>query len=154
MPRRRAFSSVSWSMFLRCTVCGASNELPASTLGAPLRCSRCRQAVLAPAHALVVAAADAKEIVRDAPWSVLVDFWSPASEPSRQAAPEVERFARRHQGHLLVLKVNADIAAEWSRALHVQALPTYVLFRQGAELRRTSGALSAEQLEVALLPAG
>lgn len=141
-------------MFLRCTVCGASNELPASTLGAPLRCSRCRQPVPAPAHALVVAATDAKEIVRDAPWSVVVDFWSPASEPSRQAAPEVERLARRHQGHLIVLKVNADIAAEWGRSLGVRSSPTYVLFRQGAEVRRISGPLTAEQLESALIPAG
>jgi thioredoxin 2 len=139
-------------MFLRCTVCGASNALPASMLGAPLRCTRCRQTVPAPAHALVVAAAEAKEIIQEAPWEVLVDFWSPGSEPSRQAAPEVERLARRHQGHLLVLKVNADIAAEWGRQLGVRALPTYVLFRRGAEVRRVSGALSADQLETALSP--
>ncbi len=137
-------------MFLRCTVCGASNALPASTLGAPLRCSRCRQTVPAPAHALVMTAAEAKEVVDEAPWAVLVDFWSPGSEASRQAAPEVERLARRHQGHLLVVKVNADIAADWSRQLRVLALPTYVLFRGGAEVRRASGVLTADELERAL----
>lgn len=121
-------------------------------LGGALRCARCRQP--APAHPQVVAEPDAKEIVRDAPLPVVVDFWSPACESSRQADPEVERLARRHQGHLIVLKVNADIAADRGQALGVRSLPTYVLFRQGAEIRRASGPLTADRLEDALIRAG
>ena len=135
------------AMLLRCTICGASNQLSASKLADALRCSRCRQVVPPPAHALPATDAEVAEITRDAPWPVLLDFWSPNEANARDSAPEVEKFARRHQGHVLVLRVNVAQAPQAKALFGVQRLPTYLLVDHGREVRRLVGLLSADQLE-------
>lgn len=137
-------------MFLRCTICGASNHLPASKLGDPLRCSRCRQVVPAPAHAIVANDADVHEITRDAPWPVLIDLWTPQAGDTRTAAAELEKVAKRHQGRLIVLRVNVDQLPKCLAEFAVRSLPTYLLFESGREVRRLTGTQSADQLEFVL----
>lgn len=136
-------------MLMRCTICGASNQLAASRLGEALKCSRCRQVVPPPAHAISATEADVAEILNDAPWPVLLEFWSPQSEAARAATSELERFARRQQGRLIVLRVNTAQGGAGLQRFTVGTLPTYVLFDHGRELRRLTGAQSAEQLEFA-----
>lgn len=137
-------------MFLRCTTCGASNQLAASKLADPLRCGRCRQIVPAPAHALVANTADMQEIMRDAPWPVLVDLWTPNAQDARTAAAELEKLARRHQGHLIVLRINVELLPTSLTEYAVRKLPTYLFFDHGREIRRLVGTQSADQLEFAL----
>lgn len=137
-------------MLLRCTICGASNQLPASKLADALRCSRCRQIVPPPAHALAATDAELTEITRDAPWPVLLDFWSPQEANARDSAQEVEKFARRHQGHVLVLRVNVAQAPDAQARFGVQRLPTFLLVDHGREIRRLVGLQSADQLESVL----
>lgn len=140
-------------MFLRCTICGASNQLPAAKLADPLRCSRCRQIVPPPAHALSATDAEIAEITRDAPWLVLLDFWSPQEASARDSAQEVEKFARRHQGQVLVLRVNVAQAPNAQALFGVLRLPTFLLVDHGREVRRLVGLQSADQLERVLAAA-
>lgn len=95
-------------------------------------------------------AVDAQEITRDAPWPVLIDFWSPQTGDPRAAVVELEKVAKRHQGRLIVLRLNVEQVPDALAAYGVQALPTYVLFTQGREVRRMTGTQSADQLEFAL----
>lgn len=134
-------------MLLRCTICGAGNCVPAARLGEPLRCARCRQLVPAPNHPVSIGDHELDEVARDSPWRVLVELWSPASAESRAVAPELERLAKRHQGSLLVVKLNADQAPLLMDRLVVQALPTFLVYAQGRELKRVSRALGRAELE-------
>ena len=142
-------------MFLRCTICGASNALPASRLIALPRCVRCRQPVPAPAVALVTDAAELAEVTRDAPWPVLIDLWSSEGVPGagRDVARELDTLARRHQGHLLVLKVNVAQVPDLLQQLQVSILPTFLLYDHGREIRRLAGLADAARLESALIKA-
>lgn len=94
--------------------------------------------------------ADVQEITRDAPWPVLVDLWTPQASDARTAAAELEKVAKRHQGHLIVLRVNVEQLPACLTEYAVNRLPTYLLFTQGREVRRLIGAQSADQLEFAL----
>ena len=141
-------------MFLRCTICGASNALPASRLLALPRCVRCRQPIPAPAVALVTDPAELAEVTRDAPWPVLVDLWAPdAAAGGRDVARELDTLARRHQGHVQVLKINVAQVPELLQQLQVSVLPTFLLYDHGREIRRLAGLADAARLEAALIKA-
>lgn len=148
-------------MFLRCTICGATNTLPASRLNELPRCVRCRQGIRAPAVTLSTDAVQLAEATRDAPWPVLVDLWAPlgeatadpVAEAGRLALRELDQLARKHQGHLLVLKLNVQAAPELVQNMSVRELPTFVLYRRGIEVLRQSGRVDAARLEAAIVGA-
>ncbi len=130
----------------RCVRCGAFNrvrEPPAD--GAPV-CGRCKQDLDLSGTPQSADGAQLEAAVRGSPVPVLVDFWAPWCAPCRMAAPIFEQLARRRAGGLTVLKVNSDEAQDASSRYGIRAIPTFVLFAEGAEQRRHSGLLGLEEL--------
>lgn len=80
---------------------------------------------------------------------VLVDFWAPWCQPCRFVGPEVEKLAERYPD-LKVVKLNVDEAPLISTTYGIQSIPTIGLFDGGSMVRRVTGAMPAERLEVEL----
>lgn len=81
---------------------------------------------------------------------VLVDFWGPRCQPCLALMPAVEALEARYAGRLRLVKVSAPDNRSVCRALGVMGLPTYVLFRNGAEVGRLTGDPSKDDIEVAV----
>jgi len=82
--------------------------------------------------------------------NVLVDFWGPRCQPCLAMMPTVEALEERHAGKFRLVKVNAPENRQVCRDLRVIGLPTYVLYRDGAELERLSGDPSKADIEAAV----
>jgi thioredoxin 2 len=61
-------------------------------------------------------------------------------------APQFEKAARELKGRARLVKVNTEAAPALAARLGIRAIPTLALFRNGAEVRRVSGALDAGSL--------
>jgi thioredoxin 2 len=61
-------------------------------------------------------------------------------------APHFERAARELKDRVRLVKVNTEEAAGLAARYGIRAIPTLVLFRNGAEAKRTSGALDTGAL--------
>ena len=89
------------------------------------------------------------ELVADG--NVLVDFWGPRCQPCLAMMPAVEALEERYSGKFRLVKVNAPDNRQVCRDLRVIGLPTYLLYRNGAELERLTGDPSKADLEAAVV---
>jgi thioredoxin 1 len=92
----------------------------------------------------------AEVIESDTP--VLVDFWAPWCGPCRVVAPILEEIANERDD-LRVVKLNTDDNQQTAADYGIMAIPTMILFRNGAEAKRIQGAMPKKRLEAELEPA-
>ena len=97
-------------------------------------------------HAVEVSQYNYKQEVLDCETPVLVDFWAPWCGPCKAMMPAIEKVAETYAGRVKVVKVNAEEAQEIARQNMVRALPTLILFKNGAALEYQVGSKSASDL--------
>jgi len=138
-------------MIVRCASCGTENRVPASRLNQKARCGRCRTAI-GPLEAPypVTSAAEFSELIGQSPIPVLVDFWASWCGPCRVVAPEMAKIAGARAGSVVIAKVSTEELPDVAQRFGIQSIPTFVLFREGRESARASGAMPAAQIERAV----
>ena len=96
--------------------------------------------------------ADFQAEVLESERPVLVDFWAPLCGPCRVVAPVLEEIAGERDD-LRIVKLNVDDNQQTAAQFGILAIPTMVLFRNGAEAKRIQGAMPKKRLEAELEPA-
>jgi thioredoxin len=71
---------------------------------------------------------------------VVIDFWAPWCAPCRVLRPHLNKLAQERETGWRFVAVNTEAHPEAAKQFGVSALPTLVVFRQGAELHRFTGA--------------
>lgn len=106
------------------------------------KCGQCKTA-LTPIDAPVEIGAPESfdELIGDSPLPVLVDFWAAWCAPCKMIAPELEKLARERAGRVVVAKLNTDELPSVAARYGIQGIPTMILFRNGTEAQRVSGAM-------------
>lgn len=133
----------SSTMIVDCSSCHTSNRLPAARLGDKAKCANCKEPLLPIARPIALqSAADFDELIRNAKADVLVDFWAAWCGPCRVVAPELEKLARDRAGQAVIAKVDTDAQGELASRFAIRSIPTMILFRQGREAQRESGAMT------------
>ncbi|CAN9509295.1 unnamed protein product [Ophioblennius macclurei] len=89
---------------------------------------------------------DFKQILEESEGKlVVVDFTAQWCGPCKMIAPEFERLAKENQD-VVFLKVDVDEAEDIAAHYGITSMPTFIFFRNQAQLQKFSGA-SREKLE-------
>ena len=83
---------------------------------------------------------------------VLVDFCATGCGPWKAMHPVLENLKRQLGESIRIIKVDIDKHQQTAMQYGVQAVPTLMLFRNGQQLWRQSGALSLQQLLAVINP--
>jgi thioredoxin 2 len=130
-----------------CDRCGAKNRVPTAKLGASAKCGRCHTAIAELDEPVAIeSSADFDELVRSSKVPVLVDFWAAWCGPCRAVAPELEKLARARAGRAIVAKVDTELLPDVASRYGIRGIPTMILFEEGAESGRVSGAMPAAEI--------
>ncbi len=123
-----------------CPHCDSVNRVPRSRIGDGPKCGRCGNPLFTASPVHLGDHNFHKHVSRNG-IPVLVDFWAPWCAPCRIMEPGMEQAAARFEPNLRVAKVNTDEAGQVAAGLGIQGIPTVILFRNGSEVARQTGAM-------------
>lgn len=82
------------------------------------------------------------EFIAQSELPVLVDFWADWCGPCHALAPVLGQAAKDFAGKIVVIKVDVDAKPHVAAKYQIQSIPTLILFENGIQIWRQSGALS------------
>ncbi len=77
---------------------------------------------------------------------VLVDFWADWCGPCKMLAPVIAQIAEENADKLKVGKINVDDEPELAQQYGIVSIPTVILFKDGAESKKSIGLVPKENL--------
>ena len=135
---------MSNALLIPCPHCNGLNRIPAERLQDAPRCGHCKQAVLAGQPFAVDQANFASQLKGDLP--LLLDVWAEWCGPCRAFAPTFAHAAQQLSGRYRLGKLDSEANPQLAGQLGIRSIPSLILFRQGKEIARQSGAMNLPQL--------
>ena len=131
---------MSHSRHIVCPHCHSVNRIGADRDPKAGRCGKCKRALFT-GHPLVLDSAHFDTHLRRSDLPLVVDFWAAWCGPCKMMAPAFEAAAAAIEPAARLAKLDTEAHPSLAARYQIRSIPTLILFRQGQEAARMSGAL-------------
>jgi len=128
-----------------CPHCFTVNNVVQKESYKKANCGKCKQSLL-DTKPIELTNTNFDEVIVNSDIPVIVDFWAPWCGPCKMMAPNFERAATQFPIKALFTKVNTENEQNLGARFGIRSIPTIIVFKNGREIERVSGALDVNAL--------
>lgn len=128
-----------------CPHCLKVNNIPQKDTYVKANCGGCKNSLLETTP-VELNKTNFEEVVVNSEIPVLVDFWAPWCGPCKSMAPVFKGVAAKFPLKVLFVKVNTEDEQTLGAKYNIRSIPTLVIYKEGIEVQRVSGALDEQSL--------
>ena len=128
-----------------CPSCLSVNNVPKKDSYLKANCGKCKESLL-DNKPINLTNANFDEIVVNSDIPVIVDFWATWCGPCKMFAPIFNETSKKYPLKAVFAKVDTELEHTLGSKYHIMSIPTLVVFKNGVEVKRVSGALDPLRL--------
>jgi thioredoxin 2 len=132
-------------MITMCTHCGGLNNIPLDKLNNNPNCGKCKNPLYT-GEPISMTGTQLSRAIEKTDELLVVDFWATWCGPCQQFAPTFKQAANQLEPKARFIKIETEAEQAIAAKYSIRSIPTLVLFKNGQEIDRVSGALSAPDL--------
>jgi len=128
-----------------CPHCLSVNNIPKKDSYKKANCGKCKNSLL-DNKVIELTNSNFDEVIVNSDIPVIVDFWAPWCGPCQMMAPTFSKVATKFPLKTLFVKVNTENEQLLGGRFNIQSIPTLMIFKDGKEVFKNSGALDEANL--------
>jgi len=125
-----------------CPSCSGLNNVPEAKLTDNPKCGKCKNPIYT-AQPINMTGVQLTRAIEKTDELLVVDFWATWCGPCQQFAPTFKQAASQLEPKARFIKIETEAEQAISAKYSIRSIPTLVMFKNGKEIDRVSGALSA-----------
>ena len=129
-----------------CPHCLKVNRIPKKENYTKANCGECKLSLLNN-KPLEADSSSLELFILNSDIPVVVDFWAPWCGPCLSMAPSFEEASKAMSLQAQFLKVDTQAQQQLGAKYQIQSIPTMIIFKDGKEKDRVSGALSSQRIQ-------
>ena len=131
-------------MIAMCPNCGGLNNVPEAKLADNPKCGKCKNLIYT-AQPINMTGVQLTRAIEKTDELLVVDFWATWCGPCQQFAPTFKQVASQIEPNARFIKIETEAEQAISAKYNIRSIPTLAIFKNGKEIDRVSGALSATE---------
>ena len=128
-----------------CPHCLKINAIPKKDTYTKANCGSCKNSLL-DTTPMQLDESNFDHVIVNSQIPVIVDFWVPWCGPCKMMAPIFSEVAQKYPLKALFVKVNTEAHPNLGAKFSIRSIPTLVVYKNGMEKKRISGALDPLRL--------
>lgn len=128
-----------------CPNCLSINNVPKKDSYLKANCGKCKESLLNN-KPINLTNMNFDEVVVNSEIPVIVDFWAPWCGPCKMFAPIFNETSKKYPLKAVFAKVNTEVEQTLGSKYNIKSIPTLVIYKNGLEVKRISGALDPLRL--------
>ncbi len=128
-----------------CPHCLKINAIPQKDSYSKANCGSCKKSLL-DTEPIELDESNFDHVVVNSEIPVIVDFWAPWCGPCKMMAPIFNDVAKKYPLKALFVKVNTEAHQNMGSRFNIRSIPTLVVYKEGREKKRVTGALDPLRL--------